>query len=299
MKNYDFCLSWNWEHDYDFVMLLEKFCQSQGLSTLQITPENLMKVQECLDNNQLGFRAFFDRASDSDTKFISMSQWAHDHGIYCINPRERAVRTWNKAAMHYVFINNGLNTPYTIILPSYEEQPDIPPIDLSYLGNRFIIKPAHGGGGDGVVREAVSLSRILTARQVYPADKYLLQNFIVPVTLGSRPAWFRVIYCAGKVYPCWWPPNTHIFSLVTEEEEEHFSLSPLRGMTKTIARICELELFSTEIALTPDGLFVIVDYVNDQIDLRLQSKSIDGVPDEIVCDIAGRLASLIEHHRLT
>jgi hypothetical protein len=55
-------------------------------------------------------------------------------------------------------------------------------------------------------------------------------------------------------------------------------------------------LFSTEIAVTSDGRFVIVDYVNDPIDLRLQSKALDGVPDEIVKDITERLLELISLH---
>jgi len=61
----------------------------------------------------------------------------------------------------------------------------------------------------------------------------------------------------------------------------------------SIAHLCGLELFSTEVALTPDGLFVVVDYVNDQIDLRLQSKTPDGVPDTIVRDVATRLTTLV------
>jgi hypothetical protein len=38
---------------------------------------------------------------------------------------------------------------------------------------------------------------------------------------------------------------------------------------------------------------VIVEYVNDPIDLRLQSAAFDGVPDEIVWSIAERLATLV------
>jgi hypothetical protein len=68
-------------------------------------------------------------------------------------------------------------------------------------------------------------------------------------------------------------------------------------MAATIAQVCRLELFSTEIALTAEGLWIVVDYVNDQIDLRLQSKASDGVPDEIVGDITERLITLIEAHR--
>ena len=45
-------------------------------------------------------------------------------------------------------------------------------------------------------------------------------------------------------------------------------------------RICKLDWFSTEIALTLEE-FVVVDYVNDGIDTRVQSKAVDGVPDEV------------------
>jgi hypothetical protein len=60
----------------------------------------------------------------------------------------------------------------------------------------------------------------------------------------------------------------------------------------SIARICKLELFSSEIAYTEDRGCTVVDYINDPVDLRLQSKSYDGVPDIIVADIADRLATL-------
>jgi len=296
MISCDLCLAWNWEHDTDFVMLLDRACRSHGLSLLQITPDNLVDVLQSLVNDQITFRAFFDRASDADVRFIPVVQWARDHAVYRINPHEQASYTWNKATMHLALTNASLHTPYTIILPSYEEQPILPPIDLSPLGDSFTIKPAHGGGGEGVVVEAISLSEVLVARQEYPTDRYLLQAHIVPAQLGSRPAWFRVIYCAEQVYPCWWDTRTHVYTPVTFAEESRYCLSPLHDITASIARVCELELFSTEIALTPDGLFIVIDYVNDQIDLRLRSKAFDGVPDDIVRDIAGRLVALAAAH---
>ncbi len=297
MVSYDLCLAWNWEHDADFVVLLETACPSHGLSLLSITPDNLADVLRSLADNQIAFRAFFDRASDADARFMPAVQWAHDHAVYCINSYERASRTWDKATMHLALIGAGLHTPYTIILPSYNERPGPPPMDLGPLGDRFTIKPAHGGGGKGVVIEATSLDQVLVARQEYPADQYLLQAHIVPTQLDSRPAWFRVIHCAGRVYPCWWDTGTHIYTPVTFAEENRYRLTPLRHIAASIARVCRLELFSTEIALIPEGLFVVVDYVNDQIDLRLQSKAFDGVPDDIVRDIAGRLVALVAAHR--
>ena len=294
---YDLCLAWNWKYDADFVALLEKACRSHGLSLLQITPHNREEMLNALSDEQIVFRAFFDRASDEDVHFIPLDQWARDHDVYRINPRERAVRAWNKAAMHLVLNEAGLHTPYTIILPAYEEEPDLSPIDLSRLGEGFIIKPAHGGGGEGVIKGASSLSQVLIARQEYPADKYLLQARIVPTQLSSRRAWFRVIYCAGQVYPCWWDPSTHIYIPTTLVEETHYRLIPLRQMTARIAQVCGLELFSTEIALTNEGLWVVVDYVNDQIDLRLQSNTPDGVPDDIARDVAERLLARVEAHK--
>jgi hypothetical protein len=39
-----------------------------------------------------------------------------------------------------------------------------------------------------------------------------------------------------------------------------------------------------------------VDYVNDPVDLRMQSKAVDGVPDGNVENIAARLVRLVENH---
>ncbi len=175
-------------------------------------------------------------------------------------------------------------------------KPLLPEMDLTSLGSSFAIKPARGGGGDGVIMEATALNQVLAARRAFPSHRYLLQTHIVPTQLGPRPAWFRVIYCAGKAYLCWWDNCTHVYAPVTSAEEDCYQLGPLRSFISSIATICGLDLFSTEMTLTSDGRFVIVDYVNDPIDLRLQSKTPDGVPDEIVCDIAGRLVDFSAGH---
>ena len=295
METYDLCLTWNWEYDADFAELLDFECQSHGLSLLQVTPENLPHRMHSISNKEMGFRIFFDRASDADARFIPVVQWACNHVLHHINFHKLACRAWDKVAMHQV-ISVGMNTPLTITLPSYDEQPLLPKIDLSSLGESFTIKPAYGGGGDGVVNEATTLSQVLMARQEFPTQRYLLQAHIIPARLGSRMAWFRVIYCAGKVYPCWWDNDTHMYTHVTRNEEACYNLGSLRSLTSSIADLCGLTLFSTEIAITSDGPFVVVDYVNDPIDLRLQSKAFDGVPDDIVKDITERLVELLLTH---
>ncbi len=298
MKSYDLCLTWNWEYDAPFVKLLDLACQSRRLSLLQVSPDNLSGLMPSILNQEITFRVFFDRASDADARFIPVVQWACNHVAQHINFYESACRARDKAAMHQA-ISASMNTPLTIILPSYDEQPWLPVIDLTSLGERFTIKPAHGGGGDGVINEAATLSEVLIARQAFASQRYLLQSHIIPARLGSRMAWFRVIHFAGNAYPCWWDTRTHIYTRVTPREETCYNLGSLHSISSSIANICGLELFSTEIAMTPDGGFVIVDYVNDPVDLRLQSASSDGVPDDIVKDIAERLAELILAHPLS
>ena len=41
----------------------------------------------------------------------------------------------------------------------------------------------------------------------------------------------------------------------------------------------------------------MVDYVNDQIDTRVQSKAVDGAPDEIIQSIATQLATIAKEYR--
>ena len=294
MENYDLCLAWNVREDADFARLLDEACRRKSLTLLQATPENIREIQQKLTQENLRFRALFDRASDTDNQFTMLEEWATAHTAYVINKKEFVSRAIDKAVMHSAFIGGGIQTPYTILLPSYHEQPDIPPIELRKLGEKFIIKPAKGGGGEGVIEEARSWDDVLRARQEFPHDTYLLQVLIIATQLDSRQAWFRMIACSGEIYPSWWNTKSHEYREVSVEEEERYKLFPLRGITASIANICKLELFSTEIALTAENIFIVVDYVNDQLDLRLQSKHTDGIPDRIIRSVTDRLAVLVQ-----
>jgi len=296
MVDYDLCIAWNWQYDADFIALLEAGCHSKGLSMLQITPTNLGEVLHGLASQEIGCRAFFDRASDEDLQFMPLVQWMHENRIFGINSYERASLTWDKSELHSLLITVGLDVPHTIVLPAFFDQPELPCIDIFSLGEQFTIKPAHGSGGVGVVTHVSSWEHVLNVRKEHAADKYLLQAHVSPKQLNARPAWFRVIYCTGQTYSCWWDPKDHIYSPVTLEEKNTHNLERLDETVQVIFRLCGLELFSTEIAISQEDEFKVVDYVNDQIDLRLQSIHKDGVPDTIVHDIAERLVHQLVNH---
>jgi len=291
---YDLCLPWYWEHDLDFVRFMESACNAQGLTFWEITPETLLDSITSLYTGDKIFRTLLFRAQ-GDLRFEPILRWAREQHARRINPVE--VSTWSedKATMHLELINAGIHTPYTILLSSFIDQPVLPQLDLSPLGNQFVIKPSNGGGGEGVVLGASSLDQVMRARMQYPRQKYLVQATVTPRTIQGRPAWFRVFYAAGNVYPCWWHPLTHVFMMVSQQDENRYDLKQLHEITRRIASISKMDWFSTEIALTLDE-FIVVDYVNDEIDTRVQSRVVDGVPDEILQNIAIDLVGLAKEN---
>jgi hypothetical protein len=297
MSHYDLCLAWNWEYDADFVNLMEAECKARDISLLQVTPQTLDQVLGGLVDGTITYSTLFDRASETDPRFQPLVDWAVRHGSFCVNPQHRTTWAVDKGTMHLEFISRGLYTPYTIILSPFNKHAAIQPADLGLLGGSFAIKPACEGGGDGVILEATSWEQVLSARQQYPHEKYLLQAHVTTCILDGRPAWFRVLYCDGAVYLNWWDQHTHLYTRVSAAEKARFGLVGLRQIASRIAQICGLRLFSTEIAQTDDGQFLVVDYVNDPVDMRLQSKTVDGVPDVYVESIVARLVRLAEKHR--
>ena len=120
-------------------------------------------------------------------------------------------------------------------------------------------------------------------------DQEDFQEKVVPVEFAHHRGWFRVFCAFGLILPCWWNDETHVYEELTPKDEEGFRLQPLRPITTTIQQICGLDFFSTEIAMTPTEKFVVVDYVNEMCDMRLQSRHPDGVPDHVVLSIAEAL----------
>jgi hypothetical protein len=293
---YDLCLTWYWEYDADFVRMLEAACTEKGLSLWQVTSHNLAEAVASLYSGEIILGTLLNRAIDNPA-FTSFTLRAQELAAFYINPQEISRWAEDKATMHLELIAHGVEAPYTIILAPFKEQPTLPALDLAQLGEHFVIKPASGGGGEGVIMNASSLEQVQSARTEFADRKYLLQAHIQPQELEGRKAWFRIYYVDGKVHPCWWDPQTHIFKPLSVNDEERFGLTPLRMVTAKIASVCHLDWFSTEIAFSKDGKFVAVDYVNDGIDLRSQSKAQDGVPDEVIKTIATELAALAAQHR--
>ncbi len=288
MTTYDLALAYVWEYDTDFINLVEKKFQEAGLSTFVISEYNIDEVLENVLKRKLHFQFYLDRAWDVDERFENLGRILTRRKGIIFNPYKNVLHAIDKASMHLEFITAGLHVPYSIIIPPHSESEDlfISVEELSNLGRPFIIKPCNTtGGGVGVVTGAETLKEILDERVTNSDDKYLLQEKIYPKILDGRRAWFRSFWAFGRAIPVWWDDQTHLYEQILPEHYKNFRLTNLRRITKKIAGLTSLDFFSTEIVLTEDDNFLLIDYVNDQCDMRMKSGHYDGIPDNIVHDI--------------
>ena len=295
-EQFDIGLAWDWEFDRDFIYGIENECISVGISTFRVEPQNIEAVTRLIRTRKISFRAFLDRASDSDENFIPLAKVLTRARTKILNEYAHVEYAKDKANMHLALMGEGINVPYTIIISPYNKRQEVELslTELAHLGRPFIIKPANTtGGGIGVVLGAETLKEILDSRQYHKNDTYLLQETVQPAMLGSTIGWFRVFYAFGITIITWWDHRSHIYRVMTKLEERKYKLHKLHSIMLTIHKICRLDFFSSEITLTEGGKFVAVDYVNEICDMRLQSKHHDGVPDAVVAQIQRQFAKFM------
>lgn len=291
----DLLLTYDWPYDEPFLALLSESLREAGSSVMLVSPRQRTEAWERMRSGNVEARAFLDRAVDTDPSFQILEDWAVEHVALHINPATRRREVWRKTNLHWDFIRAGLHTPYTLVVPSLRRSQAVEPRpDLSPLGMPFSIKPDLGGGGWGVVVDARDWDDVERARCRMPDDDLILQQFVEPAVLEGRRAWFRVLYVCGRVIPCWWDDRTHLFGEgVSAEERWRLHLNPLWQIIETAARIARLRFFSTEIARVDDGRFVVVDYVNDPVDVRIRPHAREGMPLDVARLVARSLAEFV------
>jgi hypothetical protein len=294
--DFDVCLATDWEHDRDFLSILNESLCRRNLGSYIVWPHNLATVLQALRTGSLGFRFVLDRSSPASPEFRELYRALSDAGARFLDDPDTILWASDKATMHLEFIAGGIRVPYTLIVAPFNaaERVLLSPDDLSRLGSPFFVKPANTtGGGIGVFERGTCLEDILAVRQQHKGDKYLVQERIYPLEKEGRRFWFRVFFVCASLFATWWHDLSHVYEPLLPEQVQRYSLEPLFGVVRSIAGICRLNFFSTEIVLDRGGQWVAVDYVNDSCDLRLKSRHPDGVPDEVVQQIAERIADFI------
>jgi hypothetical protein len=260
-----------------------------------------------------------------DDRYARLAQAVQDGGGQPINPPARSRLFTDKAAAHAELTGRGLGVPETILLRPW--MPDRPltaaewrRLRLDEPGARAYVKPANGFGGRGVQRiEHVTpdelASTISSARSQSRHETFLVQREVRCHWLRDeegiwRPAYWRVIHCLGQITPFWWNDQdvghgTAAYRPVSRAEMVRLRLRPLLSIAKELAELSGLDWFSTELCLSDgpepsrhhlrgaDGRrrpLVIIDYINDQCDVDVQSRWPGAPPDDFVAEIANRFA---------
>lgn len=295
---FDLGIAWEWEYDFDFVNLIVQKCEERNLTVFHISVENFEDLFKAVQKGDVNFFAYFDRASDIDEGFAKLNLLLNSRGVYVINRYNEMLRASDKATMHLELLNAGVNLPFTVILPPFDDEPNYE-IDRSIfdrVGVPFIIKPSSETGGGTGVKIGNSIEDITEARKEFPYDKYLIQEIIRPLYIGEDKAWFRAFYILDEILICWWDSEMKVYRSVKEEEILKYGLCEIKDIMRKIKNVCKLDFFSSEITLSiSNGVkkFIAIDYVNEVPDMRLKSKAFDGVPDEVVQKIAQRIADFV------
>lgn len=296
---YDLVMTHKLDADDFFIHRVQQHCAERGLNFFLIEPLFVERFHECFQRNEIWPRVLLNMHSEHhlpEDIFSRVVRLAHDRGTKVIDNPITAEAAFDKSRMHQRLAQAGFRVPYTIIVPAG----DVSAFKLSNdekarLGEPFVVKPSHGYGRKGVVLDAHDESDLLASINAWRNPAYLLQERIQPKMDGELPFYFRVFYVFGQVWCCWWNCFTDRYKQVTPEERDRLALAPLEEIVRGVAKLSEMNFFSSEIALTQSGEFVLIDYVNDQCHMLSQAANPKmGVPDAVVAGIARRLVENAE-----
>jgi len=298
MKRYDFALAWDSGAKEQFVKWVKFESSLRGLKFLLITGSNISSVISDLERGRLKINFLLDNEADyndPNNLFARLCYAVKDIGGYVVCDPDDARQAANKAVAHYDLVKANIPVPYTVVIRNWE--PDdftISKEEIKMLKVPFIIKPSSGFGQKGVVKNATGdITEIAQARHYNRGDNFLLQEKIEPTFLDGKQAWFRVYFLFGEIIPCWWNTETGHYAHVTLREMYNHRLLSLARITSEIARVTNMEFFTSEIAVKGTGKdrkFVVIDYVNDQPELCVRSEKVgEGPISGVVKHIAERV----------
>jgi len=292
---YDLAMTHKLDADDYFIHRVQEACARAGLNFFLIEPAWAEEYLAKLERKEIWARVVINMQSehhDPQEIFHRIIRRSQELGAKVIDPPDVAMAACHKAMAHQRLLSAGLPLPLTFIVDRTPDGvwPEISAEQVAELKAPFVIKPALGYGRRGVILNAQSGEDLKRAVGAWPWGPYLLQQRIVPKDIAGAPAYFRVYHVFGSTWLSWWNCHNDKYRLVSAAEEAELKLEPLHELARRLAQVTGMNFFSTEVAQTEEGGFVLIDYVNDQCHLLTQTASPhNGVPDELVNAIAQKL----------
>jgi hypothetical protein len=294
MRTYDFAMTHKLDADDFFIQRVQQRCAERGLNFFLIEPLWVDAFYERLQQGKVDVRVLLNMHSEHHQPadiYHRLVRLAFERKAQVIDPPDVALAAFGKARLHPLLEAAGFALPFTLVVAASDISTfKLTPEAQASLGKPFVVKPSLGYGKGGVILDAQGEADLQRSLAKWPDSNYLLQKRIVPRLINGAPAYFRVFYAFGSVWFCWWNCYTDHYSVLRPEEIEEHGFHPLREIICRLADLTRMRFFSSEIALSESGEFVLIDYVNDQCHMLTQSANPRmGVPDEVVAGIARRL----------
>jgi hypothetical protein len=285
-----------------FLSLLEREARARGMVFFHCQNHDQAEtLRWALYRGELKIDCLIDYMGRSFRHDYELGCAVKDSGGLVLDDPDRLKIYGDKAVMHQELARLGVEMPRTLLWRPGQPSRDLTPRECAYLGPRVVCKPANGSGSGGVVLDMTPTQAALDdARDYDPDDTYLLQEFVAPLDLDGRPAWFRVYNCFGKIFTCFWHPETHATTLVAPAEMDTYRLHELERISRTVALISGYTWFSTEIALTVRAgrrTFLPIDYLNNKCFMLTHSEfGPSGMPDAVADSVAREIAERTWRH---
>ena len=300
MVSYDLVLSSPYPNFDFFGHRMRELCGQMNLSFFMTGPVWVKEFLQKLQLREIEVQVLLDLGADqsiSEDPYLLLAQEVKRQGGYVIDDPDKTGIMAHKGLFHQMLLENQIPVPETAMvsrceLDSFKITDEI----KAQVGAPFVVKPAWGWSGQGVIIDGVSEDDLRKSAAEAPnSDSFLIQRRLNPKDLDGRSGWFRMFHVFGEIIPCWWNPTNHEYHLVTRAQQRYYQLDPLKRITRGIARVSKMKKFTSEVCLNEDGQFFAVDYLNAQPDMNPKSLYPNGVPDEVVQHIVERLVWEVMH----
>ena len=286
-ETYDVVISSPFSNYDFFAQRMMELCGQMGLTFFFVNDVWINEFSQKLVDREVSARVLLDLTAaqgDDDDQYTALAKEVKRQRGYVLDDPDVTAKVAHKGYFHEVLVENLVPVPETVIIQRDEiEGFQISEEVIRKVGTPFVVKPAWGDSGVGVVVNATSHADLVRSAMETPAsDAFLIQHQVTPKRLGRYVGWFRLYFVCGEIIPCWWDPNSHEYHLVTPNEMRRYHLTHIRRIVRAIAQISRMKKFSCEVCLDEDGKFYAVDYVNADPDMNPRSYYDNGVPDEVV-----------------
>lgn len=295
MEIFDLGISWNWQLDNEFVQGLNDEALKESLKPYLLHAFNFYRSLRDIAENNIYFKSFLDRTLDDGSPLSKASDFLKTKNFNFINHPDQIKRSLDKPTTHQEFVNNSIPVPKTVFVNPQDNQPLESKIKT--FPKPFVVKLADNSFGKTVSLEANSLEDVLRLRVRYGNINCFAQEKIHPTFLGNKLSSFKVVYCLGETFPCWWHLLSHNYDILCKEDTDKFGLSFLSEIAKNIARVSKLDFFTVDLIMDKKNNFFVVNYADAWPDMRRKSKFDDGVPDEVVDAVTKKIISFVKENK--